>query len=126
MKRRLFVGVFVLILILVCAALNTTITDPADCSGVWYRGEDAARCVFRDGIIECADQERIVFEDAVFSGAYSFAKDKAVVFVVDANGVSEVMDLYLVHGSVGDILCETKDGTGKIWFYRDQEAARGK
>ena len=78
--------------------------------------------IFEDGIIECADQEIIVLDNAVFSGAYTFAKNKAAIFVVDDHGVGEVVELYLVHKSDGDILCEHKDGNEIIWFCRNRES----
>ena len=77
--------------------------------------------IFEDGIIECADKEIIVLDNAVFSGAYSFAKDKAAIFVIDDHGVGEVVELYLVHKPDGDVLCERKDGNELIWFCRNRE-----
>lgn len=77
--------------------------------------------IFEEGIIECADKEFIVLDNAVFSGAYSFAKDKAAIFVVDDQVVSEVVELYLIHKADGDILCEYKEDREIIWFYRNHE-----
>ena len=110
MKRKGIIGAVVAALICVCIALNCKIADPADYTGAWYRAGDGILYIFEDGIIECADKEIIVLDNTVFSGAYSFAKDKAAIFVVDDRGVGEVVELYLVHKSDGDILCESKDG----------------
>ena len=122
MKRKVIIGAFIAALICVCIALNCKIVDPADYTGTWYRAGDGMLYIFDDGIIECADKEIIVLDNAVFSGAYSFAKDKAAIFVVDDHGVGEVVELYLVHKSDGDILCEHKDGNEIIWFCRNRES----
>ena len=59
-------------------ALNAKILEPTDFTGAWYRTEDGMLYIFEDGIIECADKEIIVLDNAVFSGAYCFAKDNTV------------------------------------------------
>ena len=120
MKRKGIIGAVIAALICVCIALNCKIVDPADYTGAWYRAGDGMLYIFDDGIIECADKEIIVLDNAVFSGAYSYAKDKAAIFVVDDNGVREVVELHLVHKPDGDILCETRDGIEIVWFCRNQ------
>ena len=122
MKRKSIIGVVIAALICVCIALNCKIVGPADYTGAWYRAEDGMLYIFEDGIIECADQEIIVLDNAVFSGAYTFAKNKAAIFVVDDHGVGEVVELHLVRKSDGDILCERKDGNEIVWFCRNRES----
>jgi len=122
MKRKGIIGAVIAALICVCIALNCKIVDPADYTGAWYRAGDGVLYIFEDGIIECVDKEIIVLDNAVFSGAYSFAKDKAAIFVVDDRGVGEVVELYLVHKSGGDMLSERKDGNDVIWFCRNRES----
>ena len=122
MKRKGIIGAVIAALICVCIALNCKIVDPSEYTGAWYRAGDGILYLFEDGIIECADKEIIVLDNAVFSGAYSYAKDKAAIFVVDDRGVGEVVELYLVHKSEGDMLCERKDGNEIIWFCRNQES----
>ena len=122
MKRKLIIGAVIAALICVCIALNCKIVDPADYTGTWYRAGDGMLYIFDEGIIECADKEIIILDDAVFSGAYSFAKNKAAIFVVDDQGVGEVVELYLVHMSEGDVLCERKDGIEIVWFCRNRES----
>ena len=121
MKRKAVFGAIITALICVCIALNTRILEPTDFTGAWYRAEDGILYIFEDGIIECADKDIIVLDDAVFSGAYSFAKDKAAIFVVDDHGVGEVVELYLVRKSDGDVLCERKDGNKIVWFCRNRD-----
>ena len=122
MKRKVIFGAVIAALICVCIALNAKILEPKNFTGAWYRVGDGMLYIFDDGIIECADKEIIVLDNTVFSGAYSFAKDKAAIFVVDDQGVEEVVELYLVHMSEGDVLCERKDGIEIVWFCRNRES----
>ena len=122
MKRKGIIGAVIAALICVCIALNAKILEPTDCTGAWYRAEDGMLYIFEDGIIECADKEIIVLDNTVFSGAYSFAKDKAAIFVVDDHGVGEVVELHLIRKATGDMLCERRDGNEIIWFCRNQES----
>ena len=121
MKRKVIIGAVIAALICVCIALNCKIVDPADYTGAWYRAGDGVLYIFEDGIIECVDKEIIVLDNAVFSGAYSFAKDKAAIFVVDDHGVGEVVELYLIHDYNGDMLCERVNGKSIVWFCRNKE-----
>jgi hypothetical protein len=121
MKRKVIIGAVIAALICVCIVLNCKIVDPADYTGTWYRAGDGMLYIFEDGIIECADKEIIVLDNAVFSGAYSFAKDKAAIFVVDDHGVGEVVELHLVRKSDGDMLCERLNGKSVVWFCRSKE-----
>ena len=122
MKKKVMFGAVIAALIFVCLVLNTKIVDPTDFTGVWYRAVDGAPYIFQDGIIERVDKEIIVLDNAVFSGAYSYAKDKAAIFIVDVHGVGEVVELHLVRKSDGDILCESKDGIEIVWFCRNGES----
>ena len=121
MKRKGIIGVVIAALICVCIALNCKIVDPADYTGAWYRAGDGILYIFEDGIIECADKEIIVLDNTVFSGAYSFAKAKAAIFVVDDRGVGEVVELRLIHDHNGDMLCERVNGKSIVWFCRNKE-----
>lgn len=122
MKRKIIIGAVVSALVCICVALNAKILDPKDFTGAWYRAGDGMLYIFEDGIIECSDKEIIVLDNAVFSGAYCFAKDKAAIFVADDNGAGEVIELYLVHGLDGDILCENRDGEEVVWFCRNESS----
>ena len=121
MKKKVLFGAVTAALIFVCLALNTKIVDSADFTGVWYRAGDSVPYIFQNGIIECADKEIIVLDNAVFSGAYSFAKAKAAIFVVDDRGVGEVVELRLIHDHNGDMLCERVNGKSIVWFCRNKE-----
>ena len=114
MKRKVIFGAVITALICVCIALNAKILEPTDFTGAWYRADDGVLYIFENGIIECADKEIIILDDAVFSGAYSFAKNKAAIFVVDDHGVGEVVELHLVRKSDGDMLCERVNGKSVV------------
>ena len=121
MKKKVLFGAVTAALIFVCLALNIKIVDSADFTGVWYRAGEGVPYIFQNGIIECADKEIIVLDGEVFSGAYGFAKNKASIFVVDDNGVGEVVELRLIHGHNGDMLCERVNGKSIVWFCRNKE-----
>jgi len=121
MKRKVIIGAVITALICVCIALNCKIVDPADYTGAGDRADDGVLYIFENGIIECADKEIIILDDAVLSGAYSFAKNKAAIFVVDDHGVGEVVELHLVRKSDGDMLCERVNGKSVVWFCRSKE-----
>ena len=123
MKRKAIFAAVITALICVCIALNAKILEPTDFTGAWYRAGDGMLYIFEDGIIECADKEIIVLDNVVFSGAYSFAKDKAAIFVLDDHGVGEVIELHPVHKSDGDVLAEYKDGVEVVWFTRNKDAS---
>ena len=122
MKRKELFGAVITAQICVCIALNAKILEPKDFKGAWYRAGDGVLYIFEDGIIECADEEIIVLDNVVFSGAYTIAKDKAAIFVVDDHGLGEVVELHLIHKFDGDVLCECKDGNEIVWFYRNRES----
>ena len=121
MKRKVLIGAVITALICVCIALNAKILEPTDFTGAWYRAGDGVLYIFEDGIIECVDKEIIILDNAVFSGAYSFAKDKAAIFVVDDHGVGEVVELRLIHDHNDDMLCERVNGKSIVWFCRNKE-----
>ena len=123
MKWKVIFGAVIAALICVCIALNAKILEPKDFNGAWYRAGDGMLYIFEDGIIECADKEIILLDNAGFSGAYSFAKEKAAIFIVDNQAVSEVVELFLVHKSAGDVLAEYKDGVEVVWFTRNKDAS---
>lgn len=118
--RRWIAIAFVLVILCGCIAfLFGTAVNPEDYTGEWYYCKDSARYIFKNGLIACADRRSILLGETEFSGAYCFAKDRATLFVIDSDGVGEVIELYLVHTSDGDILCEAEDGSGTVWFCRN-------
>lgn len=121
MKNRIAIGAVVAALFFVCIALNAKVVKYTDFIGVWYHKSDGIQYIFEDGIIKCADNEIILLNNDVFSGAYTFAKNKAAIFVIDDNGVGEIVELHLVRKAEGDRLCERKDGNEIIWFCRNIE-----
>lgn len=123
MKRRLMISVVLTALICTYIVLNSSALDPSDYTGAWYGAEDRQLYIFEDGLIECTEHYITLQGSDPFSGAYSFAKNKTAVFIIKADGVGEVVELHLIRSIHGDYLCETEDGSGKVWFYREAEAA---
>ena len=56
-------------------------------------------------------------------GAYCFDRDSVTVFSLGVAGLENPRQLYLIHGTDGDRLCRSKDGSGETYFYRSQQAA---
>ena len=122
MKRKKTIGAVITALFCILVALNIKIADPADFTGTWYHAGDNVCYLFENGIIQCTDQNIILPDGTMFSGAYTFGKDKASLFVVNDRGVGEMVELHLVHKSDGDILCERKDGIEIVWFCRNKDS----
>ena len=124
MKRKMTIGAVITALFYICVVLNVKIADPADFTGTWYHAGDNVCYLFENGIIQCADQKITLPDGTVFSGAYTFGKNKASLFVVDDRGVGEVVELHLVRKLGGDILCEKTDGRECVWFSRNKDTVR--
>lgn len=123
MKRWLPFGIILaLILTAVCCLFGTAIA-PEDFTGAWYSSTDGALYMFREGIITCEKHQIPFSGDQIFSGSYSFSKDSIVVFAIGIEGLTEVQELYLIRNWKGDVLCENRDGSGEIYFYRNAEEA---
>ena len=58
-------------------------------------------------------------ENQSMSGAYCVSRNSMVLFARGVEGLETERDVYLVHGSGGDALCEHPDGSGKIFFIRN-------
>ena len=123
MKRWMPLGIVLITVMILAYCLSGTAIDPVNFTGEWYSADDASLYIFRDGISTC-ENHHIAFSDrAIISGAYSFCKDSAAVFAIGVDGLETVNQLYLVRNSSGDALCESRDGSGRIFFYRTKTDA---
>lgn len=115
MRRWAFV--FVILIFLVPALLLCrTALDPEDFSGQWYASTDQSAYLFQDGLIYSNKHQIPLSGDRSISGAYAYCRDSVVLF---AEGVAEQETrLYLVHSGDSSLLCENRDGTGKVYFIR--------
>ena len=71
---------------------------------------------FQDGLVSCGTIDAMC-------GAYCFDRDSVTVFSLGVAGLENPRQLYLIHGTDGDRLCGSKDGSGETYFYRSQQAA---
>ena len=123
MKRHVVIGILLAVLICLFCLLNGDIVDSTDYTGTWYRSSDGAQYIFENGIIRCGDYGLPLEDDSEFSGAYSYGRDRIVLFVADRNGVGEVLELKRIPKWTGDILCEYRDGYQQVIFCRNHKNA---
>lgn len=88
-------------------------------TGEWYSSEEGIRYVFSQGIIMCEEFGIPLGENQTMSGAYCVSRDSMVLFARGVEGLETERDVYLVHGSRGDVLCEHPDGSGIVFFTRN-------
>ena len=107
------------VLILACIiGFTRTAIEPSDFTGKWYYAEDMSAYLFHNGVIISEAHHIDMDEDEIFSGAYSFARNKIYLFLAEDNRVGELLELSLNHSSIGDTLCDSKTGT--VIFYRER------
>ena len=122
MKRWIGLGIILTALIVGGCLLSQKAVDPADFTGDWYGAEDGRLYQFHEGIISRLEGTREA-EDG-FCGAYLFCKDRILLFTVNSDGESKLMELYPAGDPKGEFLCETADGAGRILFARSNIAAQ--
>lgn len=123
MKRWVPLGVICILLLTIALGLSRPVIDPARFTGKWYSSSDGNLYLFQEGIIQCADHYVLTPEGEKVSGAYTFGSDTIAVFAMGIDGLDMVSQLYLIRGQKGDALCDRPDGSGSVYFYRDQTAA---
>ena len=103
--------------------LSRTALDPEDFAGQWYSSREQCIYDFRDGLIYCARYPICELDGEPLSGAYAFSGRSILLFVQGIEGLETEREVYLVETREESLLCENKDGTGQIYFIRDN---RGK
>lgn len=101
-----------LICLLPALVLSRSAINPGDYTGTWY-GPDGTY-LFREGIIRRQGSE------SVMDGAYAFTAHSITLFVTDTDGLDTVITLHRISGKNGDVLCQTPDGLGTVYFSRSQ------
>lgn len=92
--------------------------DPlAAYDGTWYLAKNGVACDFGDGKIYRDDKTSP--EGQTLTGIYDWAEDHIDAHVTGTGGLKEPKALYLVSGQEGDVLCDSADGSGTTYFYRD-------
>lgn len=122
MKRWIALAIVLLILISAGCLLMQTAVNPADFTGYWYGAEDGRLYQFHEGMITNPETTQGAEDD--FCGAYLFCRDRILLFTTDAQGQSQLRELYLAGEPKGEFLGETADGSGRIVFSRSNIAAQ--
>ncbi len=122
-KRRLAcLLVPALALCLLCGCGGDDPDDPlAAYDGTWYFAKNGVACEFDEGNIYRDDETSSAGK--TLTGIYSGAGDHLEANLADVGGVEELRKLYVVDGDQGQVLCDSADGTGTIYFYKDPLAA---
>lgn len=99
-------------------ALNQTAMDPADFNGDWYSSREQCIYHFQGGLIYCPKYQ-ILSEGEPISGAYVFSGKSILLFAKGIQGLETEREVYLIETKEESLLCEKSDGTGQIYFVRD-------
>ncbi len=119
---RLSVLLLVLCLLCGCGGEEPTADDPlAAYDGTWYFAKNGVACEFGDGNIYRDDKNS--FAGQTLTGIYSGAGDHLEANLAGVGGVEQLRKLYIVDGDQGEVLCDSADGKGTIYFYKDPLAA---
>ena len=120
MKRAAVISMLICLAV-VLIFLSQTAIDPENFSGKWYSSADQNVYLFQEGLIY-SQQHAIPYSDTdSISGAYAYCKDSVLVFAAGIEGLEKEKELYLVREGEGSFLCESRDGTGKVYFIRYTE-----
>lgn len=121
-KRALSVLVLALLCLCACAGTEETVSEVlAAYDGTWYFAKTGAACVFGDGKIYQDDLHSQ--EGQTLTGIYREADDHIEANLAGVGGVSIPRPLYIVQSDNGDVLCDSPDGDGTIYYYRDALSA---
>ena len=120
MKRWIPIGV-VLVLLILAFGLCATAWNPGEFSGDWYCAETGELFRFQSGLVTCEGHNLLAGTIDAMCGAYCFDRNSVTVFSLGVAGLENPRRLYIIHGSDGDRLCGSKDGSGETFFYRSQQ-----
>ena len=115
--KRWGIAAAVVLLGIFCA-LNRTAMDPADFTGDWYSSYEQCIYHFQDGLIYCPKYP-IMSDGEAISGAYVFSGKSILLFAKGIQGLENEREVYLIETKEESLLCENADGTGQIYFVRD-------
>ncbi len=118
----LLVPVLALCLLCGCGGDDPTADDPlAAYDGTWYFAKNGVACEFGEGNIYRDDETALAGK--TLTGIYSGAGDHLEANLAGVGGVEQLRKLYIVDGDQGQVLCDSADGKGTIYFYKDPLAA---
>lgn len=119
MKRALKI-LIVIFLFIVVVCLSQTAVDPDDFTGHWFSSEDHSVYLFRNGLIYCPRHSVPISDADSISGAYCYGKDRVYLFAKGIQGLENGKELYLIQKDDTSILCDSRDGSGVIYFARSK------
>lgn len=120
--KRWGIAAAILLLAIFCV-LSRTAVDPEDFTGDWYSSCEQCIYHFQDGLIYCPKYPILTSDGNSISGAYVFSGKSVFLFVNGIEGLETEREVFLVETAEESLLCENADGTGQIFFVRDN---RGK
>ena len=106
-------------LLAIFCLLGRTAVDPEDFTGQWYSSREQCIFLFRDGLIYCEKYPISESDPSFLSGAYVFSGKSVFLFANGIEGLEKEREVYLIETPEESLLCEKKDGTGQIYFVRD-------
>lgn len=104
-----------------CGAEPTAQEDAEPYAGTWYFAKTGVECCFQDGKIYQDDLHSD--EGQTLMGVYTQKEDHIEANLVGVGGVHIPHSLYRVAREDGDVLCDSADGNGTVYFYQDALAA---
>lgn len=123
MGKRKFPALLVTVLALLC--LTGCLADeqpPAPAhEGTWYFAQNAVECRIGEGKIYQDDHRDK--EGQSLRGVYSEMDGYIEAHLAGVGGIQVPRTLYVVQTDAGEVLCDSADGGGTIYFYRDALAA---
>lgn len=120
--KRWAIAAAIVLLVIFCT-LNRTAVNPDDFTGPWYSGTEQCIYHFQDGLISCPKYSILISDGKPISGAYAFAGKSVFLFAEGIEGLETEREVFLIKTAEESLLCENKDGSGQIYFIRDN---RGK
>ena len=119
--RRLVVLLIVVLLLIIITGFSRTALDPEVFRGEWYSADDQKLYYFQDGLIFSSQFTDNDTDAVSISGAYMYSRDTVFLFAEGVPGLETEQEIYLVQNHDGRLLCENKDGTGRIYFIQSKE-----
>ena len=116
--KRLAIICTVILIIMCILGFCQPVMKSEDFSGLWYSAEGQRPYRFQEGLIYCGNYSVPVSGKESISGAYSYSKDEIFLFAAGIEGLETEKLIYLFRIDDGCFLCENKDGSGTIYFFR--------
>lgn len=121
-RKRKLPSLFAALLALFCLAGCVDYNPPLQPhEGTWYFAKNAAECRIGEGKIY---QDNLhAKEGQTLIGVYTETEDHIEAHLSGVGGVEVLRRLYVVQTGAGEVLCDSADGSGTVYFYRDPLSA---